>query len=36
MKAPAAKLESSPPHAAPIAMPSAAISAAKDVVSTPK
>ena len=36
MKTPAAKFDSSPPHAAPIAMPSAAISAANDVVSTPK
>ena len=36
MNAPAAKFERSPPHAAPIAMPSAAMSAANDVVSTPK
>ena len=33
---PAAKLDKSPPQAAPIAMPRAAISAANDVVSTPK
>jgi hypothetical protein len=36
MKAPAAKFDSNPPQAAPIATPRPATSAANEVVSTPK